>query len=242
MADVGWPAAAASSQGNIAGLAPVAQAETKKDMPSALSDGDAVPLPLSNHETIPSPLSDSDAIHGLDHIPPSQHQFLHFRHARLHINPPLETLLHHHTINIELIQTTDDDEAGRRRLPPVNLGKVFLGLTYQATVALMVFHFSTSIDMDNLRHSMILSFLLNFSEVAVVVGFTASLVGVLMRELVHTEMAMVAERAGSASAALGFFLMMSMFLSKLSIGIGWVCAVVSFLAFVLLFMKMRKAG
>ncbi|KAK3442856.1 hypothetical protein EUGRSUZ_B03102 [Eucalyptus grandis] len=96
--------------------------------------------------------------------------------------------------------------------------------------------------MDILRHSKLLSFLLNFSEVTVVVGFAASLVGVLMRELLSTEMAMVAEKAGSASAALGFFLMMSMFLSKLSIGIGWVCGVVTFVAFILVFMKMRKAG
>ncbi|KAF8039175.1 hypothetical protein BT93_B1662 [Corymbia citriodora subsp. variegata] len=108
--------------------------------------------------------------------------------------------------------------------------------------AFMVFHFSTSTDINNSRHSTLLSFLLNFSEVAVVVGFTASLVGVLMRELAYMEMAMVAERAGSASAALGFFLMMSMFLSKMSIGIGWACAVVSFMAFVVVFMKMRKTG
>ncbi|KAF8039171.1 hypothetical protein BT93_B1658 [Corymbia citriodora subsp. variegata] len=108
--------------------------------------------------------------------------------------------------------------------------------------AFMFFHFPSSADIDNSRHSTLLSFLLNFSEVAVVVGFTASLVGVLMRELMYPEMAMVAERAGSASAALGFFLMISMFLSKLSIGIGWVCAVVSFVTFVLVFMKMRKNG
>ncbi|KAI3423451.1 uncharacterized protein J3R85_010944, partial [Psidium guajava] len=93
-----------------------------------------------------------------------------------------------------------------------------------------------------LLHSALLSFLLNFSEVVVVVGFAASLVGVLMRELGSTEIAMIAEKAGSASAALGFFVMMSMFLSKLSIGIGWVCGVVSFAAFVLVFVKMRKAG
>ncbi|KAL3751464.1 hypothetical protein ACJRO7_012314 [Eucalyptus globulus] len=242
MADFRQPAAAAaaaaSSQAGIAGPSLVAHAETEKDMPPALSDGNEVPLPLSNHEVIPSPLSDSDAIHSLNLITPSQHQVLRFRHARLHINPPPETLLHHHTIDIELIQMTDDDKARRKRLPPVNLGKVFLGLTYQAMVAFMVFQ----VDIDNLHHSMILSFLLSFSEVAVVVGFTACVVGVLMRELAYTEMAMVAERAGSASAALGFFLMMSMFLSKLCIGIGWVCAVVSFLAFVLLFLKMRKAG
>ncbi|KAI6686285.1 hypothetical protein NL676_032198 [Syzygium grande] len=210
-------------------------------MPLALSDHNASPSPLPNHEAIPSPVSDSNAILSLDHIHPSPHQVLRFGRMRFHINPPPETVLHYPTIDIELIQTTDDDEAERRRLPPVNLAKLFLGLTFQATGAFMVFHFSSSVEMDNLRHSKLLSFLLNFSEVAVVVGFTASLVGALMRELVYTEMAMVTEKAGSASAALGFFLMMSMFLSKLSMGIGWVCGVVSFVAFVLVFMKMRKA-
>ncbi|KAI6686287.1 hypothetical protein NL676_032200 [Syzygium grande] len=232
----------ASSPGDNAGPASAAQAETEQYMSSALSDRNAIPLTPSVPEAITSPLSDSNATRGLDHIDPSQHRVLRIRHVRVHMNRPSETPLDCHTVDIELIQAVDDDEAGRRRLPPVNLGKVFLGLTYQAIVAFMVFHFSSSVDMDKLRHSKLLLFLLNFSEVAVVVGFAASLVGVLMRELVSTEMAMVAEKAGSASAALGFFLMMSMFLSKLSIGIGWVCGVVSFVAFFLVFLKMRKAS
>ncbi|KAF8039173.1 hypothetical protein BT93_B1660 [Corymbia citriodora subsp. variegata] len=202
------------------------------------SQGNDVDLATS----APSPPSDGDAIRGLNQIPPSQHHVFCIRRMTIHMKPPSETQLDYHAIDIEVMPVADDDEAERRRLPPVNLGKVFLGLTYQAMVAFMVFHFSSSIYMDILRHSKLLSFLLNFSEVTVVIGFTASLVGVLMRELVSMEMAMVAERAGSASAALGFFLMMSMFLSKLSLGIGWVCGVVSFVVFVLVFMKVRKAG
>ena len=141
-----------------------------------------------------------------------------------------------------VIDMPAQDEAGNaNQLRPVNLGKAFVGLTYQSMVTFMVFHYSSSADIASLRHARIVSILLDLAVVAVVMGFTASLIGLLIREI-YVEQARILETAGSASATLGFFLLVGMFMTKVSTVIGLLGGVGSFVAFVLVFLKMKKKG
>ncbi|OWM75854.1 hypothetical protein CDL15_Pgr009498 [Punica granatum] len=142
-----------------------------------------------------------------------------------------------HVIDIEMA-TTDQR---RHRVPsPVYLGETFLGLTYQAVVALVVFHFQSTSN-DNISSKEPPKGMLLAAEVAVVVGFAASLIGILLRE-VCWKVATNMERAGSVSAAAGFFLMMGMLSKSTTISqwIGWLCGGASFVAFILSFIKKKR--
>lgn len=123
--------------------------------------------------------------------------------------------------------------------PSVSLAEIVISLSYQAMVALFVFHFQCTPDNKNSSTAKPPAGLLMAVEVAVVVGFAASLIGVLLRE-VCGKVAAAIRWVGSVMAALGFFLMMAMlFSTSISVGIGVLCGGASMMAFMLLIIKKK---
>ncbi|KAL6350588.1 hypothetical protein AAG906_022298 [Vitis piasezkii] len=82
---------------------------------------------------------------------------------------------------------------------------------------------------------------LHVVQIAMVIGFVASFMGILLR---HTcpVMASKMEKTGYLSAALGFFLMMSLFLPDKVMWIGWVASAVSLIAFILACLRSHRLG
>lgn len=160
---------------------------------------------------------------------------------RLHVAPAghlgSNSLLLCHAIDIDI---PTSGQIQKQPTPPVYLGETFLGLSYQAVVALLIFHFQGSSNSNNSSATKLPQpLLLVVAEVTVVVGFAASLIGVLLREVCR-EVAAVVERTGSVAAAVGFFLMVGMlFSTSISKWVGVLCGGASLVAFMLPIIKKK---
>ncbi|KAA8526686.1 hypothetical protein F0562_008111 [Nyssa sinensis] len=133
----------------------------------------------------------------------------------------------------------------------VSLGKTFLGLTFQAALALMVFYYqnlsspppppppppspSSSHDINSLPHPLAL----HVVEAAMAIGFAGSLIGIFLRNA-YPVTADIIEKTGSLSAALGFFVVVCMLLPGIFTCIGWLGGVGSLLAFFVALNKMKS--
>ncbi|KAK9275509.1 hypothetical protein L1049_022776 [Liquidambar formosana] len=141
----------------------------------------------------------------------------------------------YHVIDIEMQSAQTFAQTGDRvpPTPPVNLGKTFLSLTYQAAASLMVSYYQSSLSPSMLPSSSSgFHVPLHFVEIALVIGFAASLMGVLLRDAYPVK-ASIIERTGSVFAASGFFMMMVNFLPGIYKWIGWVAGAGSILALIL---------
>lgn len=106
----------------------------------------------------------------------------------------------------------------------------------------MIFHFQNTPDDKKSSTAKLPTGLLIAAEVAVVVGFAASLIGIQVRE-VCWKVAAAIERVGSVASAVGFFLMMGMlFTTSISKGIGFLCVGASLVAFMLPIIKKKREG
>ncbi|KAL6349842.1 hypothetical protein AAG906_001729 [Vitis piasezkii] len=120
-----------------------------------------------------------------------------------------------------------------------NLGKTIVSMTFQAGVGLVVplsLQNSSPAEQSHTPRSP-----LHVVQLAMVIGFVASFMGILLR---HTcpVMASKMEKTGYLSAALGFFLMMSLFLPDKVMWIGWVASAVSLIAFILACLRSHRLG
>ncbi|KAJ9709469.1 hypothetical protein PVL29_001107 [Vitis rotundifolia] len=120
----------------------------------------------------------------------------------------------------------------------VNLGKTIVSLTFQAGVGLLAPSLQNSSPAEP-SHSPWSP--LHVVELAMVIGFAASFMGILLR---HTcpAMARKMEKTGYLSAALGFFAMMTLFLPQKVMWIGWIASAVSLPAFTLAWLIPHRLG
>lgn len=228
--------------------ASVASSRLSSKVRSALSRAHGNPaLPITSMQQPPvGPTSNASASEdSLLHVPSmvSQHREPQAVRLRLHVTPGhsgLNSTFLCHAISID---TPTGDQSRRRPASPVSLGETFINVSYQAIVALLIFHFqSTPGDKDS-STAKLPSVLLMAAEVAVVAGFAASLSGILLRE-VCWKVAAAIERVGSVLSAVGFFLMMGLlFSTSISKWIGVLCGGASLVVFVLpIINKKREAS
>ncbi|KAA8526687.1 hypothetical protein F0562_008110 [Nyssa sinensis] len=150
-----------------------------------------------------------------------------------------------------LLSNDFDIEQGFQQFPQtlgpadrgVSLAKTFLGLTFQAALALMVFYYqslspppspSSSHDIKSFPHPLAL----HIVEAAMAIGFAGSLIGIFLRNACPVP-ADIIEKTGSLSAALGFFVIIWMMLPGIFTCIGWFGGIGSLLAFWVAVKKMK---
>ncbi|WJZ81359.1 hypothetical protein VitviT2T_001205 [Vitis vinifera] len=119
-----------------------------------------------------------------------------------------------------------------------NLGKTVVSLTFQAGLGLLAPSLQNSSPAEQ-SHSPWNP--LHVVEVAMVIGFAASFMGILLRHSCPV-MASKMEKTGYLSAALGFFAMMTLFLPQKVMWIGWIASAVSLVAFTLGWLKCHWLG
>lgn len=112
---------------------------------------------------------------------------------------------------------------------PLSLGKTVLGLTFQAIVSLTLASNPGQPDQDQDQPHLLA---LHMVGVAMVIAFAACFSSIFLTRA-YPRAASLIEKIGSVSAALGFFLMTSIFLSNIFIWICWLACVFSLLAFTL---------
>ncbi|OMO72203.1 Menaquinone biosynthesis protein MenD [Corchorus olitorius] len=163
-----------------------------------------------------------------------------------------------HVIDIQTLQRNqfmqimEDREVLAASARKSILGKTTFGVTYQAATGLMIFYYQSLPSLPSssssaghnggntstVDHYAPLPLPIRIIGIVTVIGFSASLIGILLHKQ-HPILAAIAEKLGSASAALGFFVTMSVLLPGISQLIGWSAASVSFVAFVYAVLKMK---
>ncbi|KAK9279247.1 hypothetical protein L1049_012925 [Liquidambar formosana] len=152
-----------------------------------------------------------------------QHENPQITLGAMQVPPPLHN---HNAFDIEM-QRYHQPSNG------VSLGEAFMGLTFQATIGLMALFFQSSSQTKDDQPRLLPQHVVG---VSMVIGFTASLIGILLRGA-YPSMGRIMEMTGSFFATLGFFVMISMFLPTHFMWIGWLACGVSLLAYLVAFIK-----
>ena len=119
-----------------------------------------------------------------------------------------------------------------------NLGKTIVTLTFQAGVSLVI---PLSLQIPSPAEQFYTPWTLYVLLLALVIAFAASFMGILLRDTCPL-MASKMEKAGCLSLALGFFVMMSMFLPHKVTWIGWITFALPLVAFTLAKFKSHGSG
>ncbi|EOY01534.1 Ileal sodium/bile acid cotransporter, putative [Theobroma cacao] len=105
--------------------------------------------------------------------------------------------------------------------PPVSLGKTILSLSFQIVVALAL-----SSSMGQTHHVLPIDIV----KISMIMAFAASFSGIFLRSS-YPKMANIIENIGSLIAAVGFFIMTSIFLPGNLYWVTWLACAFSLLAF-----------